>query len=158
MYFSEPTTTLTDLLLTAAALYFAAVLFKAARPKSIPLRLWGIGFTAAAAAALVGTIYHGFRPELGDAAIAFMRNFVVFAAGTAGGLMISGVIAAPHPFSTRSTNRLRAGLAVSLVGFAVQQTSLEIGAGFNHNDIFHCLQLLAMYFFFRAARWLEDAG
>ncbi len=55
-----------------------------------------------------------------------------------------------------SARWLLAGLALSLVGLAIQQSSIGSGAYFNHNDIFHTLQIAALWLFYRGAKMLED--
>ncbi|MDP1580417.1 MAG: hypothetical protein Q8M02_09070 [Candidatus Didemnitutus sp.] len=47
-----------------------------------------------------------------------------------------------------------AALALSVVAAGVQQTRVAPAAAFNHNDLYHVLQLLALFAFYRAAQRL----
>lgn len=50
------------------------------------------------------------------------------------------------------------GILVSSVGSYIQQSDFALHQHFNHNDIFHVIQLLALYLLYRGGRLLEDAG
>lgn len=51
---------------------------------------------------------------------------------------------------------LLAAVSVSFAGALVQYSRLAFHRHFNHNDLFHVVQMLALYLFYRAARrWLE---
>lgn len=50
-----------------------------------------------------------------------------------------------------------AGVVASLLGAAVQQSTIALHPAFNHNDLFHAIQMVGLYFFYRAARQLQDA-
>jgi hypothetical protein len=52
---------------------------------------------------------------------------------------------------------IAAGVAVSLMGAAVQRARLAPASAFNHNDLFHVVQAAGLYLYFRAGRRLEDA-
>jgi hypothetical protein len=43
-------------------------------------------------------------------------------------------------------------VVVTLAGFAIQQTNIQLTDNFNHNDIYHVMQIVALYLFFRGAR------
>lgn len=49
-----------------------------------------------------------------------------------------------------------AGIAVSAVGAAVQVSGVRLHAHFNHNDLFHVIQMLGIYLLFRGARRLPS--
>jgi hypothetical protein len=51
---------------------------------------------------------------------------------------------------------LLAGLFTSFVAAAIQQNGKGFHQHFNHNDIFHLIQLAGMYFFYRGALQVED--
>jgi hypothetical protein len=52
---------------------------------------------------------------------------------------------------------IAAGVAASLVGAVVQRGGKGLGAGLNHNDLFHVVQAVGLYFYFRGGRLLADA-
>jgi hypothetical protein len=47
---------------------------------------------------------------------------------------------------------MKRGLALSIVGLVIQATGFRHGHHYNHNDIFHVIQTIALYCFFRGAR------
>lgn len=49
-----------------------------------------------------------------------------------------------------------AGVGVSLLAALVQQGRLALHPQFNHNDLFHVVQMAGLYLFYRAARSLRD--
>lgn len=59
--------------------------------------------------------------------------------------------------AARGRNRILAGVAVSIAGAAVQALRLAPHASFNHNDLFHVIQIVAAWLFYRGGRAFEDA-
>jgi hypothetical protein len=49
-----------------------------------------------------------------------------------------------------------AGVAVSIAAAAVQATGLDLHRHFNHNDLYHLVQLVALLLYYRGARLLAD--
>jgi len=45
---------------------------------------------------------------------------------------------------------------VSLAGSAIQQARLGLGPRFNHNDVYHVIQMVAIYLFYRGGALLTD--
>ncbi|NPV04055.1 MAG: hypothetical protein HPY67_04910 [Syntrophaceae bacterium] len=43
------------------------------------------------------------------------------------------------------------GILVSFAAAAVQRSGFQLGRHFNHNDIYHVIQLIGLYFFYRGA-------
>jgi len=48
------------------------------------------------------------------------------------------------------------GILVSFAAAAIQQTSWKLHENFNHNDIYHTIQMVAMYLLYRGAFLLRD--
>lgn len=48
------------------------------------------------------------------------------------------------------------GLVLSFAGAAVQQSGFSLHRNFNFNDIFHVIQMVAMYFLYRGGNLLRD--
>jgi hypothetical protein len=151
MYLSEPATTLTDYALGVANLYFAIVLGRSGLPKQTALQLWSIGFYLCAFAAFTGGSYHGFRPWLSDSAVRALWNVTIFSIGASTAFIISAVAISGIRRRDKSARMLLIGILTTLAGFGVQQTSIQMTSWFNHNDIFHVTQIVAMYFVFKAA-------
>jgi hypothetical protein len=53
---------------------------------------------------------------------------------------------------------LLAGVAVSVAGALVQASGFALHAHFNHNDLYHLIQIAAMAFLYRGARVLRDTS
>jgi hypothetical protein len=51
---------------------------------------------------------------------------------------------------------IAAGVAASLAGAVVQRSGLAPSPAFNHNDLFHVVQALGLYLYFRAGLVLAD--
>jgi hypothetical protein len=154
----------TDYVLTLLALVFATLLLRkagASRRKSI--RLWVVAFLVAAVAALAGGTAHGFRLYLGEANHAVIWNITVVSIGlTVLLLIIAGVHSAKNPTTTRLERRktghrwLEWGVAVSLAGALIVLSGLSLHPHFNHNDIYHVVQMVGFYCFYRGASFLHD--
>ena len=71
--------------------------------------------------------------------------------------MISGVLSSSISRKDESRKWLVSGALVTLAGFAIQQAPIRPNLDFNHNDIYHIIQIGALYLFFRGARLLKDA-
>ena len=50
-----------------------------------------------------------------------------------------------------------AGVAVSIAAAAVQASGIDLHRHFNHNDLFHLVQLVALLLYYRGVRGLRDA-
>jgi len=151
MHLSEPLTTLTDYALGVASLYFAIALLQIRPPKSQSIRLWSIGFLGSAGAAFVGGTFHALKFQIADSVLKMLWNITVASISASVAFMVSGVMVSSIHRHHKSRPWLWAGIGVTLAGFLIQQTTMPL-----HNDIFHCLQILALYLFFSGARLLED--
>ena len=87
------------------------------------------------------------KPEFRVAAIDYGASLAVLLAGACYGL-----IRWQEPGATL----LIAGVAVSLVAGLVQAFRVSPHRWFNHNDLFHVIQIVAMYLFFRGGSLLVD--
>jgi len=134
--------------------------------------LWSIGLFAFCA---VGTAARSMMPPregrraivIGAVALAayfawtlFDGRFVVAIAAYGVGL---AVLVVPTALADREGGGPRrgapwivAGVAVTGVGSVIQQAGLAPHPHFNHNDLFHVIQVVAMGFFYRAGRLLTD--
>ena len=146
MSITQPATMITDYVLAAAGFVFGALLLPHRGSKT--RLLWAIGmFTAGVAAALGGT-YHGFTLYLSEPVHRMLWNSTAGLIGASAAFMISAAIAGPHA----EKRWLKAGLWVSLAGLAIQQLRLAPHPNFNHNDLYHSVQAVALYCFYRGAK------
>ena len=150
MHISEPTTLITDYALAVFSTIFGILLIRA-RTHRVTLS-WGIGFLSLAAAGITGGSFHGFRLMMSDSAHRSLWNVTLILIGASAGFMISAGLVGPLSRYDRNTRWLAAGLLVSVGGLVIQQGHLSIAENFNHNDLFHCVEIVALYCFFRGAR------
>jgi hypothetical protein len=147
---SEPTTLVTDYVLAIFSTVFGVVLLRARTNRAT--LLWSIGFLSLAGAGLTGGSFHGFRQMMTDSAHRSLWNITCILIGAAAAFMISGALTGPLSRYGRNTRWHAAGLIVSIAGLVIQQGHISPHPSFNHNDLFHCVQILALFCFFRGAR------
>src|SRR5215467_10859221 len=150
MHISEPTTLITDYALAVFSSIFGILLLRARTHRST--LLWSIGFLTLAAAGLTGGSFHGFRLVMSDSAHRSLWNITLILIRASAGFMISAALTGSLSRYDRNTRWLGAGLLVSIGGLVIQQGHLSIAANFNHNDLFHCVQIAALCCFYRGAR------
>ena len=157
MQITEPTTMITDYALAAACVYFAVALTYGRRPR-IPksVNLWSLGFLFTAAASAVGGTYHGFRllmtPATGRTFWLITIGLIVLCCVS----MIAGTWVSSVSRHDASAGWLFSGLILTLAGVAIQRSSFDLHRNFNHNDLYHSVQLIAVFLYFRGARLLRD--
>ena len=84
------------------------------------------------------------------------RYVVYDYAGTLLGLLVFAAWLARH--RRPGAAWIAAGVLVSLGGALVQRSGLGPSPSFNHNDLFHVIQAVGLYLYFRGGRRLADAG
>ena len=199
---------LTDLALGACnASWGVALLRRARAQRQWSQALWGAGFIAAAAAAVLGGASHAVGDQSPAARRALWKG-TLLAAGGMSASMLAGTVAAaaPRPLQrwllagtlakllaywgwmasrdrflyvmldygsamvgvaafhgpvclrkgAESSRYILGGVLVSLVGAFVQQRRVALHRHFNHNDLYHVIQIGACYLFYRGGRLLQD--
>ena len=162
-HITEPMTMVTDYLLTGLCVVLAVELLRRAGPsKRSSIVLWVASFLVAAVAALAGGTAHGFKLYLGENH-AIIWTVTVYSIGlTAILMLLAGIRSANRPTTSdparRSTGHkwLKAGLVVSAAGVLIQRIGIGFHEHFNHNDIYHLVQIVGIYFFYRGALCLHD--
>jgi hypothetical protein len=143
---------LTDYLLAAGSLVFGISLLRNSTGSSRTALLWPIGFFCGAAAALIGGTFHGFASMQSAGTHAALWNVTLLLIGVSAGFMISAALCGPLKADAPNTRWLRAGAGLSVAGLLIQIGHISLHANFNHNDLYHCVQTVALYFLFRGAR------
>ena len=157
MHINEPVTMLTDFALAAASLLFAHLLYGMIGPRNrVSAWLWCAGFITSAVAAAIGATYHGFAQYFDPGTLRLFWNIIMCTMGASAGFWIAGCHAAYISKEDGSMKWLGGGIAVTLLGAFVQQTGFRHHSDFNHNDAYHLIQILALYFFFKGASRLRD--
>ena len=150
MTISEPTTLITDYVLAVISTVLGILLLRSRTHRST--LLWSIGFLSLAGAGLTGGSFHGFRIMMSESAHRSLWNITCLLIGASAAFMISGALIGPLSRHGRNTRWHAAGLILSIAGLVIQQGHLSLHPSFNHNDLFHCVQIVALWCFFRGAR------
>jgi hypothetical protein len=207
---AEPTTTVTDYLITATAWWFAFRLFTSAEQR-IVRRLWGAGFALIGLAALLGGSSHGFAPCLDETQSFYLWKATVYVVGLSMLFAVAGTLegsAVPRDAGrllhavnicgfaiyawwmlghsdfiyviyhyvpamfcvallqgwdwlrrkAQSAPWMVAGVVVTLLGAIVQQSGFTIHRHFNHNDLYHVIQIAGLYLLYRGSAALRLRG
>jgi hypothetical protein len=85
-------------------------------------------------------------------------RFFVAAADHAGTLVVllAAALYATARWRAAGMGWLVAGVAVSLAGVLVQVRRMAVHRHFNHNDLYHVIEMAALYLFFRGGTLLVD--
>ena len=150
MTITEPTTLATDYVLAAISIGFGVVLLRQRTHRGT--LLWSIGFLCLAAAGITGGSFHGFRLMMSDSNHRSLWNITMLLIGASAAFMISGALTGPLSRYGKNTRWHAAGLLVSMVGLVIQQGHVSPHPSFNHNDLFHCVQIVALWCFYRGAK------
>jgi peptidoglycan/LPS O-acetylase OafA/YrhL len=158
MTVTEPATMLTDYAITLACAFFAISLRRS--PRSRRSGLWVAAFSVTAFAALAGGTAHGFRGPLGENWGVVWRTTVASIAFASVLLIAAGIRSALRPEAEGQARRegirwLKRAIGVSLAGLAVLVLKLAPHPNFNHNDLYHVIQIAGLFCLYRGARSLH---
>jgi len=137
----EPMTMATDYVLALAGLAFAA---------RVSTRLWRAGFLVTALAAALGGTYHGFALHFSEAQLDLLWQATVWLIAAAAGSVTWAVFSGPLD-RTGNVPWLAAGALLTAAGYALLLGGVSPHAHFNHNDLYHSIQTVALYLFFKGA-------
>ena len=154
MTITEPTTMITDYLLALACAVFAVLSFRSGSSHHA-VSVWFMAFTTGAIAALLGGTFHGFRVQLGARGKG-VWEFTLILIGASAAFMIAGALVSSISHGElESVKWIRRGLIVSAVGFAIQKIGWGFHQHFNHNDIYHLIQIVGFWCLYQGASRLE---
>jgi len=149
----------TDYLLVAECVWLAWMLLSLSRRAGRgSVGLWLLAFAVTAVAALAGGTAHGFRLYLGEANWAIVWTITVWSLGSGAVLLLlAGLRAALRsetdiPEEQKSGKSwLKKGIVVSAVGILLMVMKVSLHTHFNQNDLYHVVQMLGLYCFYRGA-------
>lgn len=144
MTITEPMTMITDYLLALACAVFAVLTLRSGGSHpGIPL--WFMAFTTGSLAALLGGTFHGFKIQLGTKGKG-VWEFTLILIGASAAFMIAGAITSSITSGDLNYVKwIRRGLVVSAGGFALQKLGWDIHPHFNHNDLYHVIQIVGFW-------------
>jgi hypothetical protein len=80
--------------------------------------------------------------------------FVVYDYGSAMILILVFQVRAFYKFQSSAAGWIVGGILLSFVGAAIQQSGFSLHQHFNHNDLFHVVQMVAFYLLYRGGKAL----
>ena len=205
----EPVTVVTDLMLSALAVYFALRLGRQHELMGMSVHLYfSYAFWALSLGALLGALTHGVGRNISVAAGRILWRGTLFSLGVAAFFLL--MAAGCHALSIRSVQVLEwvalfllalygivilrddrflwavlfyatallvmlsvmlydlfswglagsglvaAGILVSFAAAIIQRSGLTLHRHFNHNDLYHVVQMIGLYYLYRGAMLLKD--
>ena len=158
-HITEPMTMATDYLLAAQCLVHATALARRTPPPRLgAIRVWMAAFVGTAIAAFAGGTAHGFALYLSSTNLRLVWTVTVAAIAVSSLVMLwAGVTSVRHPYAAdpglrKSGGRwLVRGIGVTVIGLGMQQSGWSPAEHFNHNDLYHVIQMAGLYCFYRGA-------
>jgi hypothetical protein len=155
MFDAEGITAITDYALAAASLGFAIAIGRSLGPHNrVSAWFWCAAFVAAAVAGAAGGTFHFLDSASEDAARRPLWTTVLVSMGAFGAFVTAGIHAAYVQRKDGTVRWLVSGIAVTLIGAAVQR--LPLGGSLDHNGVYHVIQIVGLYLFYRCARTVHD--
>jgi hypothetical protein len=155
MKITEPATMITDYMLTLACAVFAILTLRLQTShRAVPI--WFLAFFTGSIAALLGGTFHGFKLHLSAGRANGLGDFTMILIGASAAFMIAAaIVSSVSRGDLESVKWIRRGLIVSAIGFAIQKIGWGLHEHFNHNDIYHVIQIAGFWCLFEGVRRLE---
>jgi len=155
MKITEPATMITDYMLALSCAVFAILTLRLQSPhRAIPV--WFLAFLTGSIAALLGGTFHGFKLHFSAGRAKGIWDFTMILIGASAAFMIAGaLVSSLGRGDLESVKWIRRGLIVSAAGFAVQKVGWDIHQHFNHNDLYHVIQIAGFWCLYEGVRRLE---
>jgi hypothetical protein len=156
-------TLVTDYLLAVECVFFVlSLLARSRRAGRGSVGPWAAAFAVTAVAALAGGTAHGFRLYLGDQWSVVWTVTVWSIGAGAVLLLLAGLRSALRPETDSQRDRkagggwLKTGIVVSAMGIVLMVSKVSLHQHFNQNDLYHVVQMVGLYCFYRGAILLHD--
>jgi len=156
MKITEPATMITDYMLALVCAVFAILTLRLQSPhRGIPV--WFLAFFTGSIAALLGGTFHGFKAHLSAGRAKGIWEFTLILIGASAAFMIAGaVVSSLGRGDLESVRWIRRGLVVSAGGFAIQKIGWDIHQHFNHNDLYHVIQIAGFWCLFQGIKRIPE--
>ena len=99
---------------------------------------------------VVCVVFIGWSIDHDDFVYAVLNNLSTFV------IVIALQVSALIRYKAESAKWILSGVAVSLVSAAIQRSGFDLHIHFNHNDLYHVVQIAGLYLFYRGASVLQD--
>jgi hypothetical protein len=155
MKITEHATMITDYMLALACAIFAiqTLRFQGSH-RAVPI--WFLAFLTGSIAAMLGGTFHGFRLHLTPGRAKGIWDFTMILIGASAAFMIAGaIVTSISRGELESVKWIRRGLIISALGFAIQKIGWDLHHHFNHNDLYHVIQIAGFWCLFEGVRRLE---
>ena len=71
-------------------------------------------------------------------------------------IMLALKVRSAYQYQDRSSAWIIAGIIVSFAASAIQESGIKLAENFNHNDLYHVVQMASLYLLYRGASLLKD--
>jgi len=156
MKITEPATMITDYMLALACAIFAILTLRLQIPhRAVPI--WFLAFLTGSIAALLGGTFHGFKLYLTAGGRGKgIWDFTMILIGASAAFMIAGaLVSSLGRADLESVKWIRRGLIVSAAGFVIQKVGWDLHQHFNHNDLYHVIQIVGFWCLYEGGCRLE---
>jgi Family of unknown function (DUF6962) len=155
MQITDPVTMLTDYALGIENLFFSIFIYLRMHSRNrVTGLLLLLGFLAEAVSGFAGGTFHGFATVFESATRQSLWNLTLLAIGATIAFLASAIHAAD--VYRENGKWIVAGVVIGVAGLGVQATGFRAHQDWNHNDVFHIFQIVAIYLFFKGSVRLKD--
>ena len=156
MMITEPVTLATDYLLAITGITIAILTYRLnSYHRAMPL--WILAFTCSAVAATAGGTVHGFREYLGASLSKTLWDVaMMFVGGSAALIVAASIISSLRRKELPYVHWLKRGLTLSIIGFVLQKLGFGISPNFNHNDVYHLIQIAGFCCLFQGIKRIPE--
>lgn len=96
------------------------------------------------------SVFIGWSIDHDDFVYAVLNNLSTFV------IIIVLQVSALIRYRAESAKWILSGVAVSLLSAGIQRSGFDLHVHFNHNDLYHVVQIVGLYLFYRGASVLQD--
>jgi len=153
---AEELSAITDYALAAASLTFAIAIGRSIGPHNrVSAWFWCAAFIAGVVGGAAGGIFHSLDAQSAPTR-QLLWTLIIVSMGVFGAFVTAGIHAANVQRKDGTVAWLAAGIAITLIGAAVQRLSFPVHVTLDANGVYHLIQIVALYLFYRCARTVHD--
>jgi Kef-type K+ transport system membrane component KefB len=157
MFGAEELSAITDYALAAASLIFAIAIGRSIGPHNrVSAWFWCAAFIAAVVAGAAGGAFHSLDADGQVPTRELLWTLIIVSMGVFGAFVTAGIHAANVRREDGTVGWLAAGIVTTLIGAAVQRLPFPESAKLDENGVYHLIQIVGLYLFYRCARTVHD--